>query len=162
MAPWNIVFQGSNLEYIDYDNKDKTFDKNVRLVYQVLSVLYNYKRTVEDFEKCGRKGKNDPYNFPHVAECVGSWFEGPCDDSARPVPCGDGTCHTDYISCLRSLSEKVMEKKRKEMEEDDSSSSSSSDDDIFSSFLRGASRGESSQGFEGEWSYGSRGVRKDK
>ena len=46
------------------------------------------------------------------------------------------------------------------MEEDDSSSSS--DDDIFSSFLRGASRGESSQGFEGEWSYGSRGVKKDK
>lgn len=22
----------------------------------------------------------------------------------RPVPCGDGQCHTDYISCLRSLS----------------------------------------------------------
>ena len=161
MAPWNIVFQGSDLEYIDYDTKDKTFDKSVRLVYQVLSVLYNYKRTVDDFEKCGRKGKNGPYNFPHVSECVGSWFEGPCDDSARPVPCGDGTCHTDYISCLRSLSDKVMEKKRKESEELDGGDSSH-DGDGFSSFLRGASRGESSEGFEGEWSYDSRGFKKEK
>ena len=27
MAPWNIVFQGPTLDYIDYDTKDKTFSK---------------------------------------------------------------------------------------------------------------------------------------
>ena len=27
MAPWNIVFQGRGLDYIDYDTKDKTFSK---------------------------------------------------------------------------------------------------------------------------------------
>ena len=27
MAPWNIVFQGQGLDYIDYDTKDKTFSK---------------------------------------------------------------------------------------------------------------------------------------
>jgi hypothetical protein len=27
MAPWNIVFQGPTLDYIDYDTKDNTFDK---------------------------------------------------------------------------------------------------------------------------------------
>ena len=26
MAPWNIVFQGSRMAYIDYDTKDVTFD----------------------------------------------------------------------------------------------------------------------------------------
>ena len=28
-----------------------------------------------------------------------------CDDLQKPVPCADGTCHSDYISCLRSLSD---------------------------------------------------------
>ena len=69
----------------------------------------NYKRTVEDFEMCGRKGKNGPYNFPYISDCVGSTFTGPCDDPAAPVPCGDGTCTTDYIHCLKSM---VLWKKR--------------------------------------------------
>ena len=54
-----------------------------------------------------------------------------------------------------------MEKKRKESEELDGGDSSH-DGDGFSSFLRGASRGESSEGFEGEWSYDSRGFKKEK
>ncbi len=32
-----------------------------------------------------------------------------CDELAFPVPCDDGRCHTDYISCLRSLSDKAHE-----------------------------------------------------
>ena len=31
-------------------------------------------------------------------------FTGPCKDSATPVPCGDGTCRSDYVSCLRAMS----------------------------------------------------------
>ena len=39
MAPWNIVFRGPNLEYIDYDTRGKTFDKSVKLVYQARLLL---------------------------------------------------------------------------------------------------------------------------
>ena len=129
MAPWNIVFVGPRLDYIDYDTRDKTFDAHVKKVsshakagiwnrqsalltfvwdypqvYQIMSVLMNYKRTVKDFEKCGDKGSN-PYGFSLVSECVGKKFAGPCEDPELPVPCGDGQCHSDYISCLRSMIE---------------------------------------------------------
>jgi hypothetical protein len=37
---------------------------------------------------------------------VGSSFSSSnCKDSATPVPCGDGTCRSDYITCLRALSD---------------------------------------------------------
>ena len=105
MAPWNIVFEGAQLKYIDYDTRDKTFDGEVVRTYQVLSALMNYKRTVSDFSKCGSKVGN-PYNFPFLSECVKSAaFSGPCDDPAAPVPCGDGQCHSDYVSCLRAVVE---------------------------------------------------------
>jgi tRNA G46 methylase TrmB len=105
MAPWNIVFEGAQLKYIDYDTRDKTFDSEVVRTYQVLSALMNYKRTVSDFSKCGSKVGN-PYNFPFLSECVkSSAFSGPCEDPAAPVPCGDGQCHSDYISCLRAVVE---------------------------------------------------------
>lgn len=42
-----------------------------------------------------------------MSECVGSDFKGPCKDTAFPVPCGDGTCRSDYVSCLRAMSERV-------------------------------------------------------
>lgn len=105
MAPWNIVFQGDSLDYIDYDTRDKTYDMYVEKVYQILSVLMNYKRTVTDFEKCGLKGGN-PYGFSHVSECIKSTkFSGPCEEPEKPVACGDGQCHSDYISCLRATVE---------------------------------------------------------
>jgi hypothetical protein len=104
MAPWNIVFQGGTLDYIDYDTKDKTFSKVVPLAYQVMSVLMNYKRTVEDFGKCGTKAGN-PYNFPFVSDCVRSRdYSHPspkCEDPKEPVACSDGHCRSDYISCLK-------------------------------------------------------------
>ena len=60
---------------------------------------------VEDFKRCNGKAGN-PYNFPFVSDCVGnSGFSGPCKDSQAPVPCGDVSCRSDYISCLRALSE---------------------------------------------------------
>jgi hypothetical protein len=105
MAPWNIVFQGPRLDYIDYDTRDVTFDRAVPLAYQVMSVLFNYKRTVEDFGKCGSKASAGAYGFPYISDCVKSDFRGPCDEPANPVPCGDGQCRPDYISCLKALVE---------------------------------------------------------
>lgn len=31
-----------------------------------------------------------------------------CPDLKYPVPCGDGQCHTDYISCLRVRAHRMM------------------------------------------------------
>jgi hypothetical protein len=43
------------VDYIDYDTKEFTFDVDIPKAYQIMSVLMNYKRTVEDFHKCGSK-----------------------------------------------------------------------------------------------------------
>ena len=43
------------MDYIDYDTREYTFDKVIPKAYQVMTVLMNYKRTVEDFKKCGSK-----------------------------------------------------------------------------------------------------------
>ena len=102
MAPWNIIFAGSSLKYIDNDTQGHTYDLQVPRAYQILSVLMNYKRTVEDFKRCGYKAKTE-FGFAWVSECVGSTFNGPCPDVEKPVPCADGKCHSDYISCLKSL-----------------------------------------------------------
>jgi len=104
MAPWNIAFAADKLMYIDYDTRNETYDADVAKVYRVLSVLMNYKRTVQDFDMCGTRAKT-PYGFSHVSECVRpKTFQGECDYTSRyPVPCDDGMCHSDYISCLRSL-----------------------------------------------------------
>ncbi len=70
----------------------------------------NYKRTVEDFKRCGPKA-GTVYNLPFISDCVGNReTKGnlDCPDLALPVPCGDGTCHSDYISCLHSLSNTVQ------------------------------------------------------
>lgn len=104
MAPWNIAFKGSGLEYIDYDTRHETYDLDVHKVYRVLSVLMNYKRTVQDFGMCGPKAKT-VYGFSYVGDCVRpTSFVGACESSSRfPVPCDDGQCHSDFISCLRSI-----------------------------------------------------------
>ena len=108
MAPWNIVFLGDALDYIDFDTRDRTFDHVVPAAFEVMEVLFNYKRTVEDFKRCGSKAPN-LYNFPFLSDCVGSEvFRGPCPDTGKHVPCGDGKCHSDYISCLRAMSNNDM------------------------------------------------------
>jgi hypothetical protein len=38
---------------------------------QVMTVLMNYKRTVEDFKRCGSKAPT-MYGLPYVSDCVGS------------------------------------------------------------------------------------------
>lgn len=43
------------LDYIDYDTKDHNFNALVPKLYQTMEVLFNYKRTVEDFKRCGTK-----------------------------------------------------------------------------------------------------------
>jgi hypothetical protein len=65
---------------------------------QVLSALANFKRTVEDYKRCGPKGSNGAWNFPYLSECVGSpSVRGPCRSSDTPVPCGDGTCRATCV-----------------------------------------------------------------
>lgn len=92
MAPWNIVFRGGELEYIDYDTKDKPLTKIVPFAYQVffiyvslsrlssldsqiMAALMNYERTVNDFGHCNGHAKND-YGFSFISHCVKSGFEG--------------------------------------------------------------------------------------
>jgi hypothetical protein len=41
MAPWNIVLNGPNLDYIDYDTKEFTYDKDVPKAYMVKYHLKN-------------------------------------------------------------------------------------------------------------------------
>ena len=87
--------------------------------FEMMEVFFNYKRTIEDFQRCGDKAPV-LYGFSLISNCVGSDFRGPCDDHSKPVPCGDGTCHSDYISCLRAISKKQLignDKKRLRGEE---------------------------------------------
>lgn len=61
---------------------------------------------VVSVQKCAGKADN-PYGFPFVSECVGGslpLIKPSCKDSAAPVPCGDGSCQPDYVSCLRVMS----------------------------------------------------------
>ncbi|XP_041360158.1 uncharacterized protein LOC121376378 isoform X2 [Gigantopelta aegis] len=102
MAPWNIVFRGGRLEYIDYDTKDVTFNKMAPAAYQIMAMLMNFKRTVSDFGHCNDPAENQ-YGIELISHCVGSDFKGPCLDSRYPVPCADNTCKPTYIDCLKSL-----------------------------------------------------------
>uniref|UniRef100_A0A7S0SUE0 Uncharacterized protein n=1 Tax=Chromulina nebulosa TaxID=96789 RepID=A0A7S0SUE0_9STRA len=103
MAPWNIVVTGQTVDYIDFDTKEFIFDQDIPKAYQIMSVLMNYKRTVEDFKRCGAKSST-VYGLPYVSDCIGKVDSSlKCSDMKKPVPCGDGTCHSDYISCLRSM-----------------------------------------------------------
>ena len=107
MTPWNVVMRGSDYKYIDYDTAGKKFDNLVPHAYEILEVLMNYKRTVEDLDKCLGKGRND-YGFPYISDCIGTKFKGPCKDPAKPVPCDtkpEGTCQSDYITCLKKMEE---------------------------------------------------------
>ena len=37
---------------------------------------------------------------------MGSTFSSSnCKDSAKPVPCGDGSCRSNYVACLRAISD---------------------------------------------------------
>ena len=102
---------------IFYSQLDNTPFLQVPLTYKTLSVLFNYKRTVEDFRKCGPSGHN-PYGFSHVSNCVGNTEDfkrnggDHCDESEAPVKCGDGSCQPDYISCLKVLSIREIRSKR--------------------------------------------------
>jgi len=70
----------------------------------------NYKRTVQDFDRCGGKAKT-PYGFGFISDCVGSDYNGSCEDPALPVPCATkkGSCQSDFISCLRAIGEEDLD-----------------------------------------------------
>jgi hypothetical protein len=103
MAPWNLILTGQVLDYVDYDTRDIIFDQDIPKAYLIMSVLMNYKRTVEDFKRCGSKAST-VYGLPYVSDCVGLTKSFTCPDMHLPVPCNDGKCHSDYISCLKSIS----------------------------------------------------------
>merc|ERR1711871_1478439 len=110
MAPWNIILSGPNMDYIDYDTRGITYDVEIPDAYKVMTALMNYERSVKDFHKCGSKARTI-YGIPFISDCVGASFGQMNEDSmpkcgsdlAYPVPCIDGKCHSDYISCLKSM-----------------------------------------------------------
>ena len=106
MAPWNILLTGKELMYIDFDTRAVTFDQDIVKVYRILEVLMNYERSIRDFGMCGDAAGNPVYNFQIISDCVESRFKGPCRDTKYPIACGDGTCQSDYVSCLRQIDEK--------------------------------------------------------
>lgn len=101
-----------------------------------MTVLMNYKRTVEDFKRCSQKAPT-VYGLSIVSDCVGgeSWMHPTtCPDLKEPVPCGDGKCHTDYVSCLRglaSLAESLAAKAESGNGEPGSTSSGAASDSDF-------------------------------
>ena len=139
MAPWNIFFEAGKLIYIDYDTRNLHFDEAVPMAYQVIEVLMNYKRTVQvsplplllcwhglklskdgcgqDFERCDSHATTHGWlpkdKTSHISECVSSSFDGPCDDSGKPVPCGDKTCRSTYVDCLKAIYAMEMKEKEK-------------------------------------------------
>ena len=104
-----------------------------------LSFFLSYKRTVADFRRCGKQaptvygvpyvsdcvGSNERFHNAEMQQSGNGngkrfgwgYNDSPDpaapkltgDDVAVPVPCDDGSCHTDYISCLMSLSKKAGE-----------------------------------------------------
>jgi hypothetical protein len=106
MAPWNVVLTGGLMDYIDFDTRGITYNDAVPQAYQVMTVLMNYERSIKDFHKCGSKA-NTVYGLPYVSDCVGSaeTSKSKCPELAFSVPCADGECHSDYISCLKSISD---------------------------------------------------------
>lgn len=103
MAPWNILITGEELMYIDHDTKTRVFDQDMVKVYLILEAMLNYRRTIEDFGQCGESAGNPVYNFGVISDCISSKFNDQCTDPTAPIACGDGTCKTDYISCLRDI-----------------------------------------------------------
>ena len=58
----------------------------------------------QDFGRCeGRAKGGNQYGIPYVSDCVASDFTGPCRSSALPIPCGDRTCRSTFVDCLRAL-----------------------------------------------------------
>ena len=104
MAPWNIVFRGGHLEYIDYDTKDHPLTSVLPFAYQIMAALMNYERTVNDFGGCHGHAKNE-FGLSFISHCVKSSFGGPCKESRYPVPCGDYSCRESYPACLLAMKE---------------------------------------------------------
>lgn len=77
------------------------------MAYQVMEVLMNYQRTVEDLKHCDARAKTGwwlPQSITgHLSGCVSSAFTGPCKDPFKTVPCGDHTCRSTYVECLRAI-----------------------------------------------------------
>ena len=88
-----------------------------------MQVLMNYKRTVEDFKRCDARASTSGGWLPqsmtgHLSECVSSSYTGPCKDPSKPVPCGDHTCRSTYVACLRAIYELEAQEKAKVAEEE--------------------------------------------
>jgi len=102
MAPWNIVFQGGVLAYIDYDTKDNPLTDVLPYAYQITAALMNYERTVADFGHCPGHANNE-FGVAWVSHCVRSQFNGPCPESRYPIPCGDESCRESFPACLLAI-----------------------------------------------------------
>ena len=133
IAPWNTYYHcsgggyrkrfprivvtfaktGNSYEAYNVPKNEEAEEDAEKLVDPRWATLVK-ERTVEDFKRCGPSSHND-YGFPHINSCVGSeknkkdflrlsGGNHKCKESNAPVPCGDGSCQSDYISCLTVLS----------------------------------------------------------
>eukprot|EP00009_Paramoeba_aestuarina_P001390 CAMPEP_0201511618 /NCGR_PEP_ID=MMETSP0161_2-20130828/4035_1 /ASSEMBLY_ACC=CAM_ASM_000251 /TAXON_ID=180227 /ORGANISM="Neoparamoeba aestuarina, Strain SoJaBio B1-5/56/2" /LENGTH=149 /DNA_ID=CAMNT_0047907173 /DNA_START=782 /DNA_END=1231 /DNA_ORIENTATION=- len=101
-APWNIQYHAGVLRYVDKDSMDNTLDKDASNLYQVILAFMNYERTIKDFGRCSKHVPG--MAAPYVGHCVGSaQVDFECPDQDFPVPCVDGQCHENYMSCLKSV-----------------------------------------------------------
>jgi hypothetical protein len=112
MATWNLQFRGGKLSYVDRDTMDVNFDNYLPFTYKVVLALMNYKRTLDDFGKCGGNFAAK-YGVNYVGDCVISdsgeisKISEKCNEDF-PVPCADGECKTSFIQCMRDLEKKKI------------------------------------------------------
>jgi len=113
MAPWNLQFRAGDLHYLDKDTMDNTFDRFTPHAYQLILAMINYKRALEDFNRCSSDASTK-YGVPHVGICVGGakLKEGKKCGEEKPVACHDGQCHYSFRECLISLAEKEIDTRR--------------------------------------------------
>ena len=89
---------------------DLSFDEKLEMAYKLVLALMNYKRTLEDFEKCGENYQTKQ-GVTIVGDCIVydkekiDQIATKCTDDL-PIPCLDGECKVNYIECLRDLDKK--------------------------------------------------------
>ena len=104
MAPWNIQFRAGQLEYVDKDSSEESFDWILPYGYQFIIALMNWRESISNFEKCSSPASviGGP---PVIGDCVNSSTKVICKDPENPVPCADDNCYPSFVDCLRALSE---------------------------------------------------------
>ena len=102
MAPWNIQFKAGNLQYVDKDSSESSFDWLLPYAYQFLISLINWKETIRQFDHCTGRGI-EINGAPMVGSCMSDIPNNKCKDPDYPIPCADDKCYPTFVECLREL-----------------------------------------------------------